>query len=110
MTLTSLKQSYTIGDRVKVVVYNTNKKGLYKITLRVADDEGNQYKALRFSDGHVRQIEGACILQNCKNLEGAKLFIDFLITEEAQNVIPLTQWMFPANKNVELPESYKAAF
>ena len=35
--------------------------------------------------------------------------MDFLISEEAQNIIPLTQWMFPANKNVELPASYAAA-
>ena len=35
--------------------------------------------------------------------------MDFLISDEAQNLIPLTQWMFPANKNVELPASYEAA-
>lgn len=95
---------FTQGEAPLVISYTTS------AAYHIENNEGNQYKALRFSDGHVRQIEGACILQNCKNLEGAKLFIDFLITEEAQNVIPLTQWMFPANKNVELPESYKAAF
>ena len=71
--------------------------------------EGNQYKALVFEDGHVMQVEGAGIVNGAPNLEGAKLFMDFLISEEAQKIIPLTQWMFPANKNVKLPASYGVA-
>ena len=71
--------------------------------------EGDRFKALVFTDGHVMQVEGAGIVNGAPNLEGAKKFIDFLISDEAQNLIPLTQWMFPANKNVELPASYAAA-
>lgn len=71
--------------------------------------EGNQYKTLVFEDGHVMQVEGAGIVNGAPNLEGAKLFMDFLISEEAQKIIPLTQWMFPANKNVKLPASYGVA-
>ncbi|MBP5602631.1 MAG: thiamine ABC transporter substrate-binding protein [Treponema sp.] len=71
--------------------------------------EGDRFKALVFTDGHVMQVEGAGIVNGAPNLEGAKKFMDFLISDEAQNLIPLTQWMFPANKNVELPASYAAA-
>ncbi|MCQ2596917.1 MAG: thiamine ABC transporter substrate-binding protein [Treponema sp.] len=71
--------------------------------------EGNRFQALMFIDGHVQQVEGAGITKGAKNAAAAKAFIDFLITEEAQNTIPLTQWMFPANKNVSLPDSYKTA-
>ena len=71
--------------------------------------EGDRFQALIFTDGHVMQVEGAGIVNGAPNLEGAKKFIDFLISDEAQNLIPLTQWMFPANKNVELPDSYTAA-
>ena len=71
--------------------------------------EGDQYKALVFTDGHVMQVEGAGVVKGAPNLEGAKKFMDFLISVEAQNQIPLTQWMFPANKNVQLPASYAAA-
>ena len=55
------------------------------------------------------QVEGAAVVKGAPNLEGAKKFMDFLISDEAQNLIPLTQWMFPANKNVQLPASYSAA-
>lgn len=71
--------------------------------------EGNRFQALMFIDGHVQQVEGAGVTKGAKNAAAAKAFIDFLITEEAQNTIPLTQWMFPANKNVSLPDSYKTA-
>ncbi|MBR5401366.1 MAG: thiamine ABC transporter substrate-binding protein [Treponema sp.] len=71
--------------------------------------EGDRFKALVFTDGHVMQVEGAGVVKGAPNPEGAKKFMDFLISDEAQNLIPLTQWMFPANKNVELPASYAAA-
>lgn len=67
------------------------------------------YEALVFDEGHPMQVEGAAILRNAKNLDGAKKFMDFLISDDAQSVIPLTQWMYPANKNVSLPDSYKKA-
>ena len=35
--------------------------------------------------------------------------LDYLISEEAQSILPLTQWMYPVNKNVKLPDSYKKA-
>ncbi len=68
-----------------------------------------RYKALIFSEGHVQQVEGAGILKSAQNMSGAKKFIDFLISREAQELIPLTQWMYPVNKNVRLPESYNIA-
>lgn len=71
--------------------------------------EGNRFQALMFIDGHVQQVEGAGVTKGTKNEKAAKAFIDFLISEEAQNTIPLTQWMFPANNAVTLPESYKKA-
>ncbi len=71
--------------------------------------EGDRFQALIFTDGHVMQVEGAGIVKGAPNPDGAKKFMDFLISDEAQNLIPLTQWMFPANKNVELPASYAAA-
>ncbi len=32
-----------------------------------------------------------------------------MISDKAQSLLPLGQWMFPVNKNVELPQSYKNA-
>ncbi len=62
-----------------------------------------------FPEGHPVQIEGAGIIKGAKNLKAAKEFMDFLISEEAQDVLPLTQWMYPVNENVKLPPCYDAA-
>ncbi len=72
-------------------------------------NNSNRYLAPVFSEGHIIQVEGCGILKGAKNKEGAKKFIDFIITDEAQKILPLTQWMIPANKNTELPQSYKEA-
>jgi thiamine transport system substrate-binding protein len=52
------------------------------------------------------QVEGAGLVKSAKNPDGAKKFIEFLISEDAQNVIPTTQWMYPSNKNIKLPACY----
>ena len=59
-----------------------------------------------FDDGHILQVESAGLAKNAPNKKGAQSFLDFLISEDAQNELPLTQWMLPANKNVKLPQSY----
>jgi thiamine transport system substrate-binding protein len=55
------------------------------------------------------QIEGAGLVKNAKNPEGAKAFLDFLISKEAQEIIPETQWMYPINNTVELPSCYEVS-
>ncbi len=72
------------------------------------DDDDTKIAAV-FEAGHSIQVEGAGILKGAPNKKGAQLFMDFLISDEAQATLPLTQWMNPANKNVDLPESYKKA-
>lgn len=70
-------------------------------------DNTNRYQPLIFDEGHVLQVEGAGITKGAPNLEGAKAFIDYLISTEAQSTLPLTQWMYPINTSVKLPDSYK---
>lgn len=73
----------------------------------VAYDKTSRYKALTFSEGHIMQIESMGILKNAKNIDGAKAFIEFMISETAQNILPETQWMYPVSLDVALPESYR---
>jgi thiamine transport system substrate-binding protein len=55
------------------------------------------------------QIEGAGIVKGAKHPELAKEFINFLISKEAQEKLPLNQWMFPVNEEVQLPECFSYA-
>ena len=91
---------FTEGEAPMAVSYTTSP------AYHVEYDEGDYNKALEFTDGHVMQVEGAGVLKNCKNPEAAKMFIDFLISEAAQECLPTLQWMYPVNKNVVLPPCY----
>ncbi|MCR5126156.1 MAG: thiamine ABC transporter substrate-binding protein [Treponema sp.] len=95
--------SFTKGEAPLVISYTTSP------AYHVEYGEGDERKALIFDEGHSWQVEGAAILKNAPNKKGAEAFIDFLTSEEGQSILPLTQWMYPANKNVKLPESYEKA-
>lgn len=88
------------GEAPLVCSYTTSAASHYEY------DKTDRYQALIFDDGHVLQVEGAGVAKNAPNEKGAKLFMDFLISEDAQTELPLTQWMLPANTSVKLPQSY----
>jgi thiamine transport system substrate-binding protein len=69
--------------------------------------EGNdRYKAMIPVEGAFMQIEGAGIVAETQNLELAQRFIDYMLSLEFQEHIPATQWMYPVNDKVKLPESF----
>lgn len=94
---------FTDGEAPLVISYTTSP------AYHIEYGEGDQFQALIFDDGHIMQVEGAGIVKGAKNKKGAQAFIEFLISPEAQNVIPLTQWMFPVNSTIALPKSYDYA-
>ena len=91
------------GEAPLVISYTTSPAS------HVEYDNIDYFIAPVFEEGHSIQVEGAGILKGAPNKAGAEKFIDFLISDAAQSTLPLTQWMNPANKNVELPDSYKKA-
>jgi len=75
-----------------------------------AEFEGIDYfLAAEFDEGHYIQIEGIGIVKGTEKRELAEKFIEFMLTEEAQKEIPFTQFMFPVNKNTELPKAFDYA-
>ena len=91
------------GEAPLVISYTTSP------AYNVEYEDNDRFVALVFDEGHVQQVEGYGLLKGAQNEKGAKVFMDYLITEEAQSILPLTQWMYPVNKQVALPESYKKA-
>ncbi len=75
-----------------------------------AEFEGiNHFIAGEFKEGHYIQIEGTGIVKGTKNRVLAEEFIEFSLTKEFQKEIPFTQFMFPVNKEVELPSAFDYA-
>lgn len=70
-------------------------------------EEKDQYKAAAFKEGHAAQIEVAARLKTSKEPELAQQFLQFLVSEEAQKILPVTNWMLPV-VDVELPEVFDA--
>lgn len=67
-----------------------------------------KYQALIPESKGFIQLECAGIVRGSKNRKLAEKFIDYILTEDFQNEIPLNQWMFPVT-DVKLPEAYKYA-
>ena len=66
------------------------------------------YSAINFSEGNYITIEFAGILKSSKNKLLAKKFLRFMLTEDFQSIIPLTNIMYPVIKINDLPEAYKS--
>ena len=52
------------------------------------------------------QIEGIGLVKGAPHRELAEEFIEFFLSPDVQRLIPLNNWMYPANKLVELPPEY----
>ncbi len=72
----------------------------------VVVEEKNNYKAAAFSEGHVAQVEVAAVLNTSKQPELAQQFVQFLVSPEAQEILPVTNWMLPVVEGTELPEIF----
>jgi thiamine transport system substrate-binding protein len=53
-----------------------------------------------------RQIEFAGILSGTKQREAAEKLIDFMLSQQFQEDIPLQMFVFPVNPAAELPELF----
>jgi thiamine transport system substrate-binding protein len=94
---------FTGGEAPMVLSYTTSP------AYHVEFEKNTRYRALVFKEGNYRQIEGVGILKGAKNPTLARKFVDFVLTEDFQSEIALTNWMFPVNPKTVLPESYRYA-
>lgn len=63
-------------------------------------EESVQFQAIPIKEGYIRQLEGVGVvahlsLESTPQQMAARQFVDYLLTDEVQNEIPRTQWMFP---------------
>lgn len=91
---------FTKGEAPLVLSYSTSP------AYHKSYENSERYKALVFAEGHPAQIELAGILGASKHRKEAEKFLDFLLSEEAQALLPETQWMYPANAATVLPPSF----
>ncbi len=93
-------ESYNLflkGEADMVLSYTTS-PAYHKIV-----ENDNRFEFAQFEEGHYLQIEVGAIVKSSKNQALAKQFLSWLISKEAQEIIPTTNWMYPV-ANIELPE------
>ena len=94
---------FTNGEAPMVLSYSSSP------VYHVAYEKSTRYKATAFKEGLYMQIEGAGIVKGAPHRKEAEAFIDFMLSEDFQKEIALTNIMFPANDEVTLPESFSHA-
>ena len=66
-----------------------------------------KYRSIIPQEGGYYLIHGVGIARSTKHQRLAEQFVEFLLSEDFQNLIPKETWMFPVNKKVELPYEFK---
>ncbi len=94
---------YTAGEAPMVLSYTTSPP------YHVEYEETDRYKALIFSEGNYMQIESMGILKGAAHRTNAEKFIEYMLSDDFQNQIPLTNFMMPVTASAELPASFDYA-
>lgn len=81
---------FTNGEADMVLSYTTSPA--YHI---IAENDLTK-SAAKFEEGHYMQIEVAAKLASSNQPELADKFLDFMISDKFQSIIPTTNWMYPA--------------
>ena len=68
-------------------------------------EENYDISASTFKEGNYISVEFAGILNSSKNKQMANKFLDFMISDDFQKVIPGTNIMYPVT-DVEMPEAF----
>lgn len=69
--------------------------------------DGANVEVVYPSEGSVYLPAGTTIIKGCKNLENAKLFVDFVISEEMQNIYGTTLTNRPVRKDAKTSDFMK---
>ena len=56
------------------------------------------YQAAGFESGHGMQIEVAAVLKNAPNPALAHQFMDYIVSNDFQSIIPTGNWMYPVTR------------
>lgn len=92
---------FTQGEAPLVLSYTTS-PAYHQIV-----EKTDRYKALIFPEGNYMQVEVAARIEGSKQPDLAKSFLQFLVSAEAQKVIPTTNYMYPVRDiGADLPAEF----
>lgn len=92
------------GTRPLVVSYASSPPA--EVLFSENPEDGPFTGALVDDDMCFRQVEYAGVLVNATNPEGARQFVDFMLSPAFQEDLPLNMFVFPVRENIALPEIF----
>ena len=93
---------FTSGETPMVLSYTTS--AAYHMLV----EEEERYQALIFDEGHFIQIEVAAAIKDSPEIDLARQFLAFMVSAQAQAVMPVNHWMMPVRTPAEpLPEAFQ---
>ncbi|HBH7872588.1 thiamine ABC transporter substrate binding subunit [Vibrio parahaemolyticus] len=69
-------------------------------------ESDSKFATANFAEGHYMQVEVAAKVKGSKNSELADQFMNFILSDEFQSVMPTGNWMYPVT-DVELPKGFE---
>lgn len=94
---------FTAGEAPMVLSYTTSPA--YHLIAEGSD----RYRAAAFAEGHYLQVEVAAMTKNGAANPLAAEFLRFMVSPAFQDVIPETNWMYPAGRTEKpLPAAFAA--
>ena len=91
---------FLAGEADMVLSYTTSPAA------HIMFEDNYDYSAITFEEGNYISIEFAGILKNSKNYTLANKFLEFILTDDFQSIIPSTNIMYPVTNKTNLPEAY----
>jgi thiamine transport system substrate-binding protein len=92
---------FTKGEAPMVLSYTTSP------AYHMIEEKTERYQAAAFAEGHYLQVEVAGLLASSQHKDLARTFLTFMTGPGFQDVIPTTNWMFPAGATSQgLPEAF----
>lgn len=92
---------FLAGEADAVLSYTTSP------AYHIAAEQDETKLAWAFDEGHPLQIEVAALVGSSDNADLGRAFLTYLLSNEAQSVLPTTNWMFPAvTPTTGLPEAF----
>ncbi|NKQ40212.1 MAG: thiamine ABC transporter substrate binding subunit [Sulfurovum sp.] len=89
------------GEADMVLSYTTSP------AYHIIAEEKTNYLSADFKEGHYGQIEVAAMLKSSKNKELAQKFLQFMLSDTFQDIIPTTNWTYPVVKTKKgLPNGF----
>jgi thiamine transport system substrate-binding protein len=93
---------YTQGEAPIVVSYETSP------AFHRHFEETDRYAALILEGGAYLQVEVAGIVRGARNRRNAERLMEYLVSEDFQELIALSQIMYPIHPDVALPPAFEA--